>query len=167
MTRDARTFAAAAHGGQTYGAQPYVVHLDAVAALVPDEPEIRAVAYLHDVLEDTDVQHSTLVQRFGHSVAQAVALVTDPPGATRNVRKAELHVRLSGLGIDEPTSALALHVKVADRLANVRSCTASGDARLAMYRREHEAFRPAAYRAGLCDALWHELDALLHPPPCS
>ncbi|MBV1861611.1 MAG: HD domain-containing protein [Nannocystaceae bacterium] len=159
----ARAFAAEAHGTQTYGSEPYVVHLDAVAALVPDEPDLRAVAYLHDVLEDTDVEQHTLAQRFGPEVAEAVALVTDPQAPNRRARKAKLHARLSVLGVDSPASALALHVKVADRLANVRCCTQSGDPRLMVYRQEHEEFRPAAYRAGLCDALWDELDALLRP----
>lgn len=161
MTADARTFAATAHGAQTYGSQPYVVHLDAVAALVPDEPDLRAVAYLHDVLEDTDVDQDTIEARFGAPVAEAVALVTDPDAPSRSARKAQLHARLAALAVDEPVAVLALHVKVADRLANVRCCVDSGDRRLAMYRREHRDFRPAAYRAGLCDALWSELDALL------
>lgn len=161
MTADARTFAATAHGAQTYGSAPYVVHLDAVAALVPDEPDLRAVAYLHDVLEDTDVHKDTLAARFGTLVAEAVALVTDPDAPNRSARKAKLHARLAALGVDDPVAVLALHVKVADRLANVRCCAESGDRRLAMYRQEHEEFRPAAYRAGLCDALWNELDALL------
>jgi len=165
MITEARTFAVEAHGAQTYGSEPYVVHLDAVAALVPDEPNLQAVAYLHDVLEDTEVEQSTIAQRFGTAVAEAVALVTDPEAPHRSARKEKLHVRLSALGIDDPASALALHVKVADRLANVRCCAESGDPRLAMYRKEHEAFRPAAYRAGLCDALWDELDALLQPQP--
>ena len=164
---DARSFAADAHGSQTYGSQPYVVHLDAVAALVPDEPNLQAVAYLHDVLEDTDVEQSTIAQRFGTAVAQAVALVTDPEAPTRDARKAELHRRLSALVVDDPASALALHVKVADRLANVRCCADSGDSRLAMYRQEHRDFRQATYRAGLCDALWNELDALARPQPRS
>ncbi len=163
MSDAARTFAAEAHGAQTYGSQPYVVHLDAVAALVPDDPSLQAVAYLHDVLEDTGVQQSTIAARFGDDIAEAVALVTDPEAPGRSARKAKLHVRLSALGVDDPASALALHVKVADRLANVRCCADSGDPRLAMYRQEHQEFRAAAYRAGLCDALWDELDALLQP----
>jgi hypothetical protein len=30
-----------------------------------------------------------------------------------------------------------------------------------MYRREHPAFREAAYRPGLCDELWREMDRIL------
>lgn len=164
MTADPRAFAAWAHGEQTYGLEPYVVHLDAVAALLPREPDLQAVAYLHDVLEDTPVTSPTLVERFGATVAEAVALVTDPEGETRRRRKAKLHARLAALELDRPAAPLALHVKAADRLANVRACVRSADARLATYRCEHHEFRPAAFRPGLCDRLWTELDALLRPP---
>ncbi|MCR9161838.1 MAG: HD domain-containing protein [Nannocystaceae bacterium] len=158
---EARAFAIEAHGAQTYGTRPYVTHLDAVAALVPDDPPLQAVAYLHDVLEDTPVRYPTISERFGTIVADAVALVTDPEGADRRARKAALHARLAGLCLADPAAPLALHVKVADRLANVRTCVRSADARLRTYRREHAGFRPAAFRPGLCDALWTELDALL------
>ncbi len=161
MQSDARAFAIEAHGAQTYGGGPYVTHLDAVAALVPDHPPLRAVAYLHDVLEDTAVGYTVLVDRFGATIADAVELVTDPDGANRRERKAKLHARLAGLSLAAPAPPLALHVKVADRLANVRACVRSADARLGMYRREHLDFRPAAFRPGLCDPLWAELDALL------
>jgi len=159
---DARAFAIEAHGAQTYGDAPYVTHLDAVAALVPPhDATLRAVAFLHDVLEDTAATHAQLLSRFGATVADAVELVTDPEGSNRRERKAKLHTRLAGLTLCTPAPPLALHVKVADRLANVRACVRSGDTRLAVYRREHDDFRPAAFRAGLCDPLWAELDALL------
>ncbi len=158
---DPRAFAIEAHGTQTYGERPYVVHLDAVAALVPAHPPLRAVAYLHDVIEDTPITHAILAGRFGPTIADAVDLVTDPDGANRRERKAKLHARLAALTLGVPSSPLALHVKVADRLANVRASVRSADPRLAMYRLEHDAFRPAAYRSGLCDPLWDELDALL------
>ena len=59
-------------------------------------------------------------------------------------------------------SELALVVKAADRLANVRACIADRKRDLLdVYRDEQEAFRRAAFRPGLCDALWTELDAAL------
>jgi (p)ppGpp synthase/HD superfamily hydrolase len=161
MHAEARAFAIEAHGAQTYGGGPYVTHLDAVAALVPNTPSLKAVAYLHDVLEDTAVGYVVLADRFGPTIADAVELVTDPDGTNRKERKAKLHARLAALSLSDPAPPLALHVKVADRLANVRACVQSADTRLSMYRREHEDFRPAAFRAGLCDSLWAELDALL------
>ena len=57
---------------------------------------------------------------------------------------------------------LALIVKAADRLANVRACVADGNQRLLeVYRSEHPTFSRAAYRPSLCDTLWAELDSLL------
>ena len=53
-------------------------------------------------------------------------------------------------------------VKVADRLANVRTCLIDDRRGLReVYSREHPAFRRAAYREGLCEPLWVELDTLL------
>lgn len=155
---DPRAFAQQAHGAQTYGEQPYVVHLDAVAELVGADAQLQAVAYLHDVLEDTDVTAEMLAERFGPVVTAAVELLTDPHAPTRAQRKALLHTRLHAASSSDASGRAALVVKAADRLANVRACVATGDRRLDAYRREHPAFRSAAHRAGLCDALWAELD---------
>ncbi len=161
---DPRAFAQRAHGSQSYGTGPYVVHLDEVAALVEDDPTLQAVAYLHDVLEDTAVQPTQLSEAFGDTVTRAVALVTDPPGANRRERKRRLHAQLAAADPTHPADRAALVVKAADRLANVRACVRDSDTRLGMYRAEHAAFRPATYRAGLCDSVWDELDTLLAEP---
>ena len=56
---------------------------------------------------------------------------------------------------------VALCVKAADRLANLQACLRNGDTvRLVRYRREHQRFRDAAYRAGLCEPLWLQLERL-------
>lgn len=169
---DARTYAAKAHAGQTYGdSQPYTVHLAAVVTIVDGLNDsllagsfLRDVAWLHDILEDTPVTVTELENRFGHTVALAVQMVTDPEGPNRRERKAVLNANLRALDPRLEDARAALLVKAADRLANVRACVAAGDSRLKMYRREHEAFRAAAHRPGLCDALWSELDSLLGGP---
>lgn len=33
-----------------------------------------------------------------------------------------------------------------------------------MYRREHEAFKHAAFRSGLCDELWSQIDSIIDAP---
>ena len=154
----ARSFAVRAHGDQRYGAHPYSHHLDAVAELArPFGDEAEAAAYLHDVKED--VEGMTLAELrgpFGEDVAEAVDLLSDPPGPTRKERKAQAYARLAAT-----TNRLALIVKPCDRLANMRACVADGNARLLeIYRSEHSAFRAAAYRPGLCDGIWQELDEL-------
>jgi (p)ppGpp synthase/HD superfamily hydrolase len=158
----ARSFAVHAHGDQRYGRHPYTHHLDAVAELARHYgDEAEAVAYLHDVKED--VEGMTLAHLrgpFGEEVADAVDLLSDPPGATRKERKAQAYSRLV-----VTTNRLALIVKPCDRLANMRACLADGNARLLeVYRSEHSAFRIAAYRHGLCDEIWQELDEIVDKP---
>ena len=157
----ARAFAIAAHGDQRYGEQPYVVHLGAVAELAgPYGNAARAVAYLHDVVEDTGVTPDEVRRSFGDRVADCVAVVTDPPGDSRAGRKATSHAKLAAAS---GALELALIVKAADRLANLRASAAGGrgSSKLEMYRREHPAFRAAAHRPGLCDPLWAEMDRIL------
>lgn len=163
----ARIFAVEAHGGQRYGEHPYVVHLEAVAQIVrgivkaPDVEWIVAVAYLHDVLEDTDAEEQELRLRFGDVVADAVAIVTDPVAPTRRERKALLHARLRALNETDPAAWAALIVKTADRVANLRACVSDNKEGLMItYALEHADFREAARRPGLCEDWWRELDAL-------
>jgi len=160
MSGNARAFALEAHGAQRYGDQPYACHLDAVALLAaPYGEEAVTVAYLHDTVEDTEATLVDIADRFGPLVAACVGLLTDEPGATRKERKASTYAKLAR--VSGPME-LALLVKTADRLANVRACIADRNERLwAVYQSEHQAFRGAAYRAGLCDVLWAELDPLL------
>ncbi len=57
---------------------------------------------------------------------------------------------------------LALVVKVADRLSNVRACVDDANRRLwDVYRGEQVMFKASAFRLGLCDDLWLELEGLL------
>jgi (p)ppGpp synthase/HD superfamily hydrolase len=57
---------------------------------------------------------------------------------------------------------VALLVKAADRLANMQSCITDNKERLlAIYRKEHLFFQKAAFRPGLCDELWDQLDGLM------
>jgi len=164
---DPRTYAAKVHEGQSYGAEPYTVHLEAVVAIVrgvESSEEAVAVAWLHDAVEDTEATNIEIYHAFGPCVATAVMLLTDPPGfPNRRTRKAELHRTLATLEYPNGGVAerLALLVKAADRLANMRACVENSPGKLKMYRNEHEAFRAAAHRPGLCDEIWAELDGML------
>lgn len=176
----AREFAVRAHGAQKYGDHPYAVHLDEVAEIALHAAlasvymrsgqdfgvaSIVAVAYVHDVLEDTEVHQDAISIRFGAPVATCAELLADPPGKNRRERKAALHARLAELPESTFVGIAVLIVKASDRLANLRrSLGLDGDAGspglLKMYREEAPAFRQAAYRPGLCDAVWHEIDRI-------
>ena len=156
----ARQFAVAAHAGQRYGDLPYSAHLNAVAALLAPYAEVaEVVGLLHDVVEDTGVPLNAIQAEFGEEVARLVALVTDEGGANRRRRKARTNAKLLAVGGDD---ALALVVKAADRLANLRASALDGvDSKLDMYGREHPTFRQATYRPELCDELWEELERIV------
>jgi (p)ppGpp synthase/HD superfamily hydrolase len=160
ILRQARDFAIAAHGAQRYGDRPYAYHLDMVVALLePYGEQAQVVGYLHDTVEDTATSLSGIEAAFDAHVAACVAILTDAPGEDRRARKRHTYEEMARV---TGTLELALLVKTADRLANVRACIDDGlERKLHTYRTEHPAFRTAAFRAGLCDPLWAELDALL------
>jgi (p)ppGpp synthase/HD superfamily hydrolase len=160
MLDTARSFAVAAHGEQPYGDRPYAYHLDAVASLLaPYGEEAQVVGYLHDVVEDTKTTAAEVESRFGSHIAACVALLTDEPAPNRKERKAKTYAKLAEV---RGRTELALVVKAADRLANVQACVADRKRVLwEVYRNEQGAFRGAAYRPGLCDRLWSELESML------
>ena len=72
-------FAFAAHGDQIdKGGEPYIWHLIRVA-LNFDKSELRAIALLHDVLEDTDVTEKMMRSRFGDYITDADVALTKKP----------------------------------------------------------------------------------------
>lgn len=90
MSTDAEAFAVAAHGDQRYGGGPYHIHLAAVVRVLNNFGYVgayEAAGWLHDVVEDTDVDLATVAERFGPEVASMVDAVTGL-GATRAERNA-------------------------------------------------------------------------------
>lgn len=95
---DARLLAKAAHEavGQTrkYTGEPYWKHPEAVASRVWTatlDPVATAAAWLHDVLEDTDVSLSLIEETCGPRVLSIVEQVTNvprPEDGNRAARKA-------------------------------------------------------------------------------
>jgi (p)ppGpp synthase/HD superfamily hydrolase len=94
----AREFATAAHEAvgqlRLYTFEPYIVHPAAVAKLVesvPHTPEMVAAAFLHDVVEDTNVTLDEVRAEFGNEVAKLVWWLTDasrPSDGNKATRRA-------------------------------------------------------------------------------
>lgn len=85
LTIPARVVATSAHGRQRDKAgRPYIDHPARVAASVAAEVGARhaavAVAWLHDVVEDTDVTLDELRRAFGEVIADAVDAITRRSG---------------------------------------------------------------------------------------
>lgn len=98
MKNLAKVFATTAHAGvgqlRKYSGDPYIVHPIRVADLVASyggSDDMIAAAYLHDVVEDTDVDIDTIRDVFGDDIASIVCGLTDvskPGDGNRAVRKA-------------------------------------------------------------------------------
>ena len=147
----ARDFAIRVHGAQQYAGQPYVHHLDQVAAVLRaagyDSQVWQDAAYLHDVIEDCFQDHTVewrlahVMSRFGQVTTDLVWAVTGV-GPNRKARNADIYRKLK----DYP---LACTLKAADRIANLEASVrdpATGEVNLSMaqmYLKEREAFQAA------------------------
>ncbi len=84
MRIEAEALARRAHEGQTdKSGRPYIGHPARVAARVHGDELLEAVAWLHDVVEDTDVTLADLEATFPPPVAAAVDAITQRPGESR------------------------------------------------------------------------------------
>ena len=80
---EAASFAARAHRGQIRkdGQTPYAAHVVRVCLIVRhlfgiDDPSALTAALLHDTIEDTTTDRDDLIEKFGATVADWVALLT-------------------------------------------------------------------------------------------
>lgn len=107
----ARRLAEAAHDGhyRRDGVTPYATHLAMVAHRVADDSTATAVAWLHDVLEDTDRTAMDLLESgIPQEVVDRVALLTKLKGM-------DYEVYLERVKADP----IARRVKIADMLSNL------------------------------------------------
>lgn len=104
--------------------QPARMHAYRVAIRFMDDPELYAIAILHDVIEDCPVEFRDIYHAFGCRVAVGVQAMTRREGESWNhyVRKVK----------DNPD---AIKVKIADIEDNIRRCvpTDKMHAKLPMY----------------------------------
>ena len=121
----ARIFATAAHAavGQTrkYTGEPYIVHPREVVdflKLVPHTTDMLAAAWLHDVVEDTEVEVTDIWREFGSVVASYVHWLTDrsKPEDGNRARRKELDREYIKNAPAEVKS-----IKLADLISNTAS----------------------------------------------
>lgn len=159
-----RTMAIAAHGSQMYGNLHYSYHLSSVENILVehgfDDNVYRAAAWLHDVLEDTKVTYSQIVDFYGNEIAQYVFAVTGE-GPNRTDRAISIFNKLR-------TKPEAAPVKVADRIANIAHGIATNNTRkLSMYLKEWETFKynveplMLSNKTSKSAYLWSELEDLI------
>ena len=178
IIQKARDFAINAHWGQMYGAFPYVEHLDDVANICKkyNMPEyVVCAAYLHDVVEDTDVTANQVSDEFGYEVATLVYAVTDAEtdleledllkeGYSKEAAKAAIRkdkkVKTYPKILAHPHG---VQLKLADRIANLRSSMKSKDPRMfKMYKEEHDDFKRSLVTPGIAEDQWKEIEGLIN-----
>jgi len=108
MSERAFDVAQKAHSGQVDKAgKPYIEHVVRVAESMTDE-NTKTVAYLHDVVEDTNMTIDEILVEFGRDIALAVSAITKSNGESyadfikrisennlaRTVKKADLNDNL-------------------------------------------------------------------------
>jgi (p)ppGpp synthase/HD superfamily hydrolase len=160
---EAQRMALNAHQGQRYGAFSYDYHLGEVVKTLlesgvtlhdPKTAPILVAAWLHDSLEDTNLDYELIRDRFGDEVAELVWRVTDEPGQNRKERKAATYLKTR-----QDEKAIAL--KLADRIANVRASKQNNPKLFRMYAKEQpefsQALRPWS-NSQLALRLWENLD---------
>ena len=122
----AEVLARTAHRGQKYGRRfdYFDFHIRGVVSIVrwshPDNWRAQTVAYLHDIVEDTDVTMTDLVQIFPLAIYEAVDLLTKGD----NLSYAEYIHRIREAG-GQP-GALARIVKIADLKFNLNQIASTG-----------------------------------------
>ncbi|MBB1489523.1 HD domain-containing protein [Oceanospirillum sediminis] len=121
----ARDFASDAHGrhGQIrrYTNEAYIVHPQAVVETVSrvlSEPEALAAAWLHDVVEDTDVELSDIELHFGEQVALLVDQLTTGPHSPHLSREQRKRKDRQQLGA---ACQIAKTIKLADIIDNTHT----------------------------------------------
>lgn len=139
----AKSLAVKYHGDQQYGNRPYQFHLEDVISVLNENGltpsselyiDLHIITWLHDVLEDTGMDASKISDQFGQHILNAVLALTDGDGENRKEKKAAMMKKLV-------QNQLAIIVKLADRISNVRISIQDNNTRkLEMYRNEHPNF---------------------------
>jgi (p)ppGpp synthase/HD superfamily hydrolase len=119
---------------------------------------VQAAAWLHDILEDTDVFFEEIMVEFGVKIFDLVNAVTNEAGKNRLERHERTLPKIR-------RNEYAVALKLCDRIANVRECVHTENKGLMkMYRKEQEDFEKALRRPGEWEELWKSLHNLLDSP---
>ena len=80
ILKKALNFAIVAHRGQLYSGKDFIVHpiltAQILELMVPDDKNLIAAGYLHDILEDTNIKLDILDEKVGDDISRLVYEVT-------------------------------------------------------------------------------------------
>ena len=129
----ALTYIEEKHSGQfRHGGLEYVTHPVEVANMIREKglpDDYIMTALFHDLLEDTDATESEILSLSNAQVLEAVKLLTKYDGYVMAEYIAKIRA-----------NEMALLVKLADRIHNLRHCNVTSDAFKLRYLKESEAY---------------------------
>ncbi len=162
LLKEAKDLAYEKHFNQLYDKAnniPYSYHLEKVVEILkPYGYEAMIIGYLHDIVEDTDMEIDKIDKMFGSFISECVYLVTDEQGRTREERKEKTNLKLFKT---KKEFEMALIVKSADRLANMReSYITKNEKYFKRHKNEFYEFKKSVYRKNIADDIWKELEEL-------
>jgi len=142
------------HKGQKRkSGKPYIAHPVAVADILIDlgvDYTAVAAAFLHDVVEDTDVTAQELKEKFGDTIAELVTGVTKLKDFKFKSKRQEQAENFRRMYIMMSKNHLVLVIKLADRLHNMRTVEFLAPDRQVEFATEtQEIYAPLASRLGL------------------
>jgi (p)ppGpp synthase/HD superfamily hydrolase len=128
IVHSAYVFAFAAHSAvgqkRKYTDEHYISHPEKVVQILRDyitfpSNDMLCAAWLHDVLEDTQVTYDQIAELFGNDVAMMVLQVSKPKELFHGKKRHERHL----LTIErlKETSVSAANIKIADIISNCRN----------------------------------------------
>lgn len=116
----AKALAAHYHGNQKYGDKPYMYHLEQVVTnvklLTDGAEDLLCIAYLHDILEDTDIDQDVVTELFGETISWSLTCISK-----EHTRSYDAYIRRV------VSNHNALLVKYCDTLANLSASIEDGD----------------------------------------
>ena len=156
LINQAYVYAMLKHGPQKRASgEPYMSHPHAVAAILADlhvDDATIVVALLHDTIEDTDATREDIEERFGHEVGELVTALTKLNKLELVTKQAKQAENLRRFLIATAKDVRVLHVKLADRLHNMRTLDHMADHKRRRIAEETmEIYAPLAGRMGMQD----------------
>ena len=161
---DAYLFGAEAHDGQTRkSGEPYIYHPLEVASILSKmqmDYQCLIAAILHDVLEDTDIEHAAIVEQFGAEIADTVEGVTKLDKLTFKSKAEAQAASFRKMFLAMTKDIRVIIIKLADRLHNMRTIgVMRADQKYRIGKETLEIYAPIANRLGM-NVLRQELEDL-------